>query len=312
MQYSGVSFETSYVLVICLNPVLQNTHLLPRLVPGQVNRAAETLRDIAGKGINTTRIIQQLGGSAVNLTQLGGHNLGEFLDLVASDALEVEWVDSHVPVRYCHTLIEEESGTVTEIVEEGSPIAPAVEAAVREAYDRLVAKAHTVVIAGSKAPGFSDTVFPDMVEAAHRAGAKVIIDYRGEDLLASLDRGVDVVKINVSEFAQTFMSEPLPENIDPSSIPPELFSRLEELERAHNFQVVLTNGAKPVFVTKNGTVETLDPEAVEAKNTIGCGDAVSAGIAVGLHRGLELSGAVALGLDAAKRNALQIRPGRLS
>ncbi len=298
--------------MVCLNPVLQNTFLLRKLAVGQVNRAAETLHDIAGKGINTTRIVQQMGGRAVNLTQLGGNNRQEFLDLVEADNLEVTWVDSGAPVRYCHTLIADDPTSVTEIVEEGSYVDTEVEIAVRESFGRLLPNADSVVISGSKAPGFSDLIFPDMVEQAHRAGARVIIDYRGTDLVASLDKGVDIVKINVSEFAQTFMPEPLPENIDPECIPHELFARVMGLEQKHGLRLVLTNGAKPVFMTENGKMEALPPEPVEAKNTIGCGDAVSAGIAVGMRRGLDLHGAVSLGLEAAKKNALQIRPGRLS
>lgn len=299
-------------LVICLNPVLQETHLVEDLQPGRIHHPTLSLHDIAGKGVNTTRIIGQLGEPAVHLTQLGEKNRDRFLSLSAADGLDVRWVPAPGEIRFCHTLISRADNTVTELVEAGTEVTPEVEAGIADEYAVLVEGAHTVVIAGSKAPGFSREVFPAMVRRARAAGARVLVDIRKQDLLDCLHEGIDVIKVNVSEFSQTFLPDrPLPENVDPADIPPALLDRARALESEIGARVVLTNGAKPVIFFEDGELKALEPERVIPENTIGCGDAVSAGIAVGLWRGAPLRDAVALGLEAARRNALNIRPGRI-
>jgi 1-phosphofructokinase/tagatose 6-phosphate kinase len=74
---------------------------------------------------------------------------------------------------------------------------------------------------------------------------------------------------------------------------------------------VLTNGGNPVvFATDNG-VESIAPRPVTPVNAIGCGDAVTAGLAAGLHRGQSLRDAVLLGMDCAWRNVQSEKPGTI-
>jgi 1-phosphofructokinase/tagatose 6-phosphate kinase len=55
----------------------------------------------------------------------------------------------------------------------------------------------------------------------------------------------------------------------------------------------------------------LPVEQVRAVNTIGCGDAVTAGMAHELHRGTPLAQAIDKGLACGKANAMTLRPGTI-
>ena len=85
--------------------------------------------------------------------------------------------------------------------------------------------AHTVVITGSKAPGFSDALYPTMVADTRRAGVRSILDIRGDDLVAVLPQQPTLVKLNLNEFSQTFGHEEIPEGTDTHEVPDALVRR---------------------------------------------------------------------------------------
>jgi fructose-1-phosphate kinase PfkB-like protein len=298
-------------LVVCLNPTLQKTFRFDTLALGQVNRITSIRLDLAGKGVSTTRVLDQLGERAVHLTQAGGEHLETFRRLVAEDGLDVRYVPGEIEIRYCYTLLNGSDRSTTEIVEPGSPASPGLEEAIRDSYRSLIEDAHTVIVTGSKAPGFSDEIFPDMVAQAHARGLRVILDIRGADLLHSLPHRPDLVKVNVNEFSATFLDAPVPEETDPSGMPPDLFEHMHAVVREWGCRLVLTNGARPVMYVEDGAIRMIEPVRVEPVNAIGSGDAVTAGIAAGVNRGLPLREAVALGLDCARRNVALEKPGTI-
>lgn len=300
-----------YFLVICLNPTLQKTFRLPHLNPGQVNRAASHRLDLAGKGVNTTRMLAQLGERAVHVTQAGGEHLATFRRLVEADGLDVRAVEGDIEIRHCYTLIDDAARSTTEIVEPGWPVPEGLEAKVQEQFRALLGDAHTVIISGSKAPGFSDELYPEMVCEARADGATVVLDIRGVDLVNSLSHRPSVVKINVNEFSATFLEKALPEETPPDEMPPALSERIRELREEFGTEVVLTNGAMPVMYADDTTIELISPSRVEPVNAIGSGDAVTAGIAAGLHRGMSMRRAIELGLDCARRNVQLEKPGSI-
>lgn len=296
-------------LVVCLNPTMQKTFRLARLEPGQVNRVRSHRLDLSGKGVNVTRVLAQLGERALHLTQAGGEHLEAFLRLAAEDGLAVEHVEAPVEIRTCYTLIDDEAGSITEIVEPGWPATSGLEERIRDKYVDLLPRAHTVIISGSKAPGFSGELYPQMVRKAREAGARVVVDYRGSDLVGSLAHRPSLVKINVSEFSATFLDATIPEETPTDEMPSELHDRMVDLAREHETQLVLTNGSRPVLFVEDGRVEQVPVQAARPVNTIGSGDAATAGIAVGLARGKSLREAIELGLECARKNVLLERPG---
>ena len=313
----GGHSHRSYFLVVCLNPTLQNTFTFPKVELAQVNRTTSHRLDIAGKGVNTTRILQQLGERAIHLTHIGGRHKSTFLDLVAADGLDVRYVEADIVIRHCHTLLDRSAGSTTEIVEPGHPVPSETEEQVLRCFGDLLRDAHSVILGGSKAPGYTNNLFPHMVRDAKLAGKQVLLDIRGDDLLGSIPYSPDVVKINVAEFGQTFLKGvALPEDVDMGQIPEMLFTRMLNLREREGVSVVLTNGSKPVlYVGENevgdSMVQSAEPEQVAPVNAIGCGDAVTAGVAAALRRGDSLPDAVRLGMECARKNVMLTKPGSI-
>eukprot|EP01105_Mastigella_eilhardi_P005415 TRINITY_DN17137_c0_g1_i1.p1 TRINITY_DN17137_c0_g1~~TRINITY_DN17137_c0_g1_i1.p1 ORF type:complete len:324 (-),score=80.16 TRINITY_DN17137_c0_g1_i1:61-1032(-) len=304
-------------LTVCVNPTLQKT--LTMKLPlnlGEVNRAAAHRLDASGKGVNVSRVLAQLGARVVHLTQAGGADRQLFLDLCKADAIEVEWVESGNEIRRCYTVLSpgKDGGqhVVTEIVEEGAVVAPETEVALRRAYTSLLPSCHTVIISGSKAPGFSASLFPDMVKEAKQAGKYVVLDFRGADLVNCLPHRPDVVKPNFAEFCETFPPPPATAAGD------YVRQRMHTLWEETGATPLITDGPRPtLYVDAHGEVREVPSDTLcDVVNTIGCGDSFTAGLAFELHQQRTdcsatdaMACAIAKGKWCATKNAQLLRPG---
>ena len=297
-------------LAVALNPTIQRTLVLPHLWEGEVNRCAEQRLDAAGKGMNVSRVLAQLGEPVVYLTQCGGRDGELFLELARRDGVSVSVVAVDAEARTATTLINREKGTTTEIVEEGRPVTRETDRQVRARFAELLPRCHTVIISGSKAPGFAPDLYPWMVEQARRADRTVVVDYRGEDLMRSLAARPDVIKPNFAEFVLTFFGDA---DVREQETNQALLRRVEErmlqLCRDHGTLTVLTRGRHETLYVDDGAVRRETPPQVVAVNTIGSGDAFTAGFAAARRLGASMPQAVRKGHECACLNVGLLRPG---
>ena len=297
-------------LSVSMNPTLQKTLIFADLVQDTVNRTSEYRLDTAGKGLNVCRVLTQLGREACLLNPLGGALRPLYLELCEQDGLKVEWVESSSPIRLCYTLIDRSKKSITELVEEAEKVGEGTEARLMEKYVGLVSGCSTLIVSGTKAAGFSDALIPEMVRLAKAEGCRVIIDVKGSDLRNSLPFGPDIIKPNLYEFVSTFAPELITHN---SVAAIDVKEKVEEiwqgLYRDYPCALVLTNGAASVLYAEKGKLDEYSFEPVEPVNTIGSGDAFTAGLASALEEGASLRDAVAEGARCGALNATLLKPG---
>lgn len=293
------------ILTICLNPVMQKTIILPNLEENQVNRSNEYYADASGKGVNVTRVLTQMGEEVVHLTQLGGQFRDNFLKMTDSDGLNIQWVESGSEIRSCYTLVNQARNTATEIVEEAVPVGAATEKRIWQRFLQLVADCSIVIISGTKAAGFSNRIFPEIVRESKKQGKTVILDYRSADLLNSLRYRPDFIKPNYREFVHTFF--PGAEN--EKNITNRITQKMLDLYTKFGCTTILTRGSDEILFNQANKIERIQPPQITPVNTIGCGDAFTAGFASVWNRQPQLLSAIKSGIECARKNALLIRPG---
>ena len=296
-----------------MNPTLQKILCFPSITIDRVNRSPRHRFDVAGKGLNVCRVLSQLGKPALHLTTLGGEMRSLFLEMSRQAGLSVHWVESGSPIRFCYTLIDEKEGSVTELIENAGAVEEGTEGRLREAYEKLLADCGTVVIAGTKAPGFSGELVPFMVRRAKEQGCRVVLDLWGKDLLDSLPYNPDVIKPNLEEFAVTFAPELIHDGESAAGeTARETIPRIcRELYAAYHCDIVLTRGIKPVWFVSDGIFDECPvTPAPRVVNTTGSGDAFTAGLASALDAGLRA--AVAEGVRCGSLNAALLQVGTIA
>jgi len=306
-------------LTVCFNPVIQKTLRYPSIIPGTVNRTSVHRIDASGKGINVTRVLTQLGKKAVHLTQLGGSMRPMFLSLCEQDDLSVEWVESSSEIRFCYTLLTDRD--VTELVEESQPVVTGTEGRLMEKFEELIKGESHLIISGTKAAGFSDTVIPAMVRKAKEKGLLVILDIKGNDLKESLKYEPDLVKPNLYEFASTFMPELINSNDliqdsgNENRLKEKIKSSMTDIARKYKCGIILTNGSRKILAIGKGNFFEIDILPVQIINSTGCGDAFTAGFAAALEDNsfdmntLDFEAAIREGMRCGALNAELEKPG---
>ena len=298
-------------VVVGLNPCRQRTIRSGRVVLGEVHRAAEVREDASGKGANVARVLAQNGETVALLGHAGGPLGAEFQRSLEHDGIRLHVLDDRAPIRACTTVVDDQQHLTTEFVAPSPNVSPAANdelfRVIGTYADRRDAQVH-LLICGSAAGGYAQTVFADLVRAGKQAGMTVYCDLAGAALNSVLPLVPDVVKVNLRELYEArFPSRSLAEQGDDAAAVDAVASTLHSLEQAGTLCVV-TRGAKPTLWWRDG-LQQAAPPSIEPLNTIGSGDAFLAGLAAALAGGTPLDQAVERGHTMAALNAGLLRPG---
>ena len=284
-----------------LTPLWQQIMIFDSLRLGQVNLAREVSWHVQGKVLNAGIAAHYLGGPSLTLAPLGGPPTHEIERVFAALGVPHRWTATHAGTRVCTTLIDRANSTITELVENGRPMTSAELAAYYDAFAEEVSRAEAVVITGSLPEGTPPSFYRELLE---HTSCPAVLDFRGEGLLAVLDLKPYIVKPNREELSQTVgMSLESDE---------KLLSAMRSLNRRGAAWVVVTDGAKPVWVTSAARGYRFHPlPDVKVVNAIGSGDAMAAALAWATRAGWEIVRAVQFGIAAATENLGQLETCRL-
>src|SRR5688572_14529013 len=114
-------------MIVCLGttPVLQRSMVFDRVTPDGVNRATAVYDYASGKSPNVARVLHTLGEDVIATGFAGGDRGAALLRDLDRAGIRNEFVLVDAPTRQCVTVIDRDSGTATELVEESAPVADA-------------------------------------------------------------------------------------------------------------------------------------------------------------------------------------------
>ena len=288
------------ILLAGLTPAWQQTLVFDAFTPGQVNRAREVYWNASGKVLNAAAAVRWLGGDGLAVAPVGGPAVAAFDHELDALGIRRRWIATEASTRVCTTILDRSRGTMTELVENGRPLAPAELEAYLAAYAEEAAKADVAVISGSLPAGTSDGYYRELVR---RTPCPVVLDFRGPGLLGVLDLEPLVVKPNRQELAET-LGRPLETD-------EELRAAMRELNRRGAQWVVVTQGSGPVWLSSASKLHRFQPPAIaDVVNPLGSGDALAATVAWAVHEGRDVPEAVPLAIAAAADNLRHLLPCR--
>lgn len=293
------------VLTIGLAPTFQKVLVFPSLKENEVNRCTSHTCTASGKAVNVTRVLARLGRPAVNITQLGGPRTEEFLTLADKEGIDIRYFLTSSPIRTCTTLINEENGTSTELVEEASPVDDTASGKLFSLFEEEIGKHGAVVISGTKAKGYSDTLIPSFVKRSAEEGKLVVLDIKGNDLVESLPFRPSVIKPNLPEFCSTFsIANTVLEEDENEALRGNVEEKMRELYEKYGVMTVISRGKYPTWLFDGKEFSAVgNTLSLPVVNTIGCGDTLTGVMTHHLLSGMSLKEAVREGMMAAERKA---------
>jgi tagatose 6-phosphate kinase len=281
---------------VCLGttPTIQQTMIFAKVVTDEVNRAAEVRRAAAGKPVNVGRVLHTLGEDAIVCVPLGGDTGNFIAHELTVYGVQIDAVPAPHSTRTCVTVIDQATGTVTELVEEHAAISPQVRAAMLGRLQAHLPNCRSLVLSGTLAPGAGEDFYAECCRLA--AALPIVLDAKGEALMRALPQRPLIVKPNRAELAATMAIDP---NDDAA-----LRRVMIELVRRGAGWVIITMGKRGAIISDGKSFWQIAAIDVPAISPIGSGDAFSAGLASAVAAGRDVPDACRLAAACAAANTL--------
>ncbi len=284
------------ILIVCPNLAIDETISLEGLELGEIHRSKSVQRLPGAKGVNVARVLSTLGIPCVLTGFVGGH-AGEVIQSgLSKEQIVFDGCSIRGESRTCHILVDETNSTQTVVNEPGPEISNDEVCQLSAAVQRLMTEADKVVYSGSLPPGVPETYYAESISAARSKGKRSLLDCSG----SALDYGTKalpfLVKINHEEAA-LLLGQPILSRIDAVQAARYLIAEGISL-------VMVTLGAEGAIFASSLEQVLLQPPKIAARNSVGSGDAVLAGLAAGLHSGLDMEELGKLAMASGVANAL--------
>lgn len=289
------------LLTVTLNASVDKLYLLEKNTLGTVMRVRETRNSAGGKGINLSRVAAQLGESVTAMGFVGGHTGQYFEALLTQQGITHAFTPVAAEMRNCINCWDLSLGQSTEYLETGSPVTEQDANRFLEDFALRLPTAQVVSISGSLPRGLRDDFYATLVRLCHHAQRPVLLDASGSALGKVLPAEPDLIKPNMDELEALL-----------GHCPQTFAEKVDAVRALHQGGIscaTLSLGADGVLLAcAEGVYHGLPPRT-KPKNTVGCGDSMMAGFAVGLARGLPIVERIRLAVAVATSSALAIGTG---
>jgi len=267
-------------LIYCtlLNPAFDFIYSVDSFVSGSTLRDVPCRRFCAGKGINVARVVRTLGEEVCVIGIMPEGDEKRFVSYLESQ--EIYYRFSPVPgdVRLNATIIERQACAASHL----NSASPKLSLQAQNAFMRFFGKHLTAgdswCFSGSIPSGFDDDLYAKMIISCREAGIDTFLDTRGKALGLGLRAKPMIVKPNITELEDLYD---------------------EQIRGVHHMALkgkkLLDRGVPYVFISlgSDGMIALHErdcllcvPPQVKTVDTVGCGDALMAGVLVGWKRRL--------------------------
>jgi tagatose 6-phosphate kinase len=285
------------IIIVNLNLAVDEIVRLEGWTLGEVHRTTQIERLAGGKGVNAARVLKALNEPALLTGFLGGR-AGDF---IARELQREEISSSCIRIqnesRSCIILDDMAARSQTVINEAGPQVSQEEQSAFLARYAELLSGADLVIITGSLPLNLPQDFYARLIHTAQERGKRVLFDCSLEPLRRGIMARPFLVKINGAEAAALLGTE-----INGLEEALEAARGLIRLGARHSMVTLGDAGAALNF---GGAEHIMKTPCVDARNSVGSGDAVAAGLAAALMRSLEVEAMARMGLAAGAANALR-------
>ena len=285
--------DQSPILTLTLNPALDMSCDVPKLVPDQKLRCSEPLLDPGGGGLNVSRAIAVLGGESLALVALGGLTGDRLAGLIRKEGVPFLALTAPGETRQSLTVTASDTGAQYRFMLPGPIWSDADQERVFLLLRASTRAGAIGVISGSQPPGVP-VDFPARL-ARSMPGLNVVLDTSGAALreaVANPIPGLFVLRMD-GEEAEEMAGTSLQTRVQSADFAAGLVAR--GVAR----RVVVARGADGSVMAEADRRLFVKAAKVAVKSKVGAGDSFVAGFVLALARGMDSAAALSQGSAAA-------------
>lgn len=253
------------IYTITLNPSIDYIVQINQLNLGELNRMKQDYKLPGGKGINVSRVLNQLNVPSLATGFLGGFTGGFIKDWLKNEGVKTGFVtvkdDTRINIKLKH-------GEETEINGLGPTISEKEINEFLAVMDKVTAN-DIVILSGSVPPSLGNGFYNRIIQICKEKQAEFMIDTTGQELLDALPNNPILIKPNHHELAELF-------DVQLNSVEELIPYGKKCLELGAQHVIVSMAGDGALLFTGE---DVYFAEALkgELKNSVGAGDSMIAG-----------------------------------
>lgn len=290
---------TPRIVTLTMNPALDIATSADVVRPTEKIRCGSARYDPGGGGINVARVAHVLGAAVSAVFPVGGP-IGDLLAQLIKDAgVPHRRIEIGESTRESFTVNERHTNEQYRFVLPGPHLTISERARCLDELRKVAAGAEFVVASGSLPPGVPPDLYQRVADVSRELGALFILDTSGH-ALASMDTGVFLLKPSLRELREHV-------GRDLRTEAEQLAAARELIDAGITQAVVVSLGSQGALLVTAAHSQRFRAILARPVSSVGAGDAMVAGITVGLSRGWSLSEGVRFGIAAA--TAMLLTPG---
>lgn len=283
------------IYTVTLNPALDRTIVIDKLVEEDTIRIVDESAFAGGKGIDVSRVIKELGGQSIALGFIGGFEGLKLEGLLINAGVVTDFVRIGGETRTNIFIKEESTGSQFSISAAGPEISAAE---IGSIYHRLlqINDMEYLIISGSLPRGVSSNLYGQIIHAGRRNGAFVMLDTDGKTLKDSVEYLPTCIKPNRFELSRLVGRDLKTEK--------ELLGACDELHEKGIPNVLLSRGSEGLILSTPGRKIRGKGPAVAVGSAVGAGDSAVAGFILAHSRKDNIEDCVRLACAAGTATAM--------
>lgn len=289
-------FIDTPVLTLTLNPCVDVSYDINRLIEDQKVHANANRLDPGGNGINVARALKRLQIPATACTVLGGEIGDLFTRLVAGQIDDLHSVRIDGETRINVTLQQQQPRAQFEVSGIGPQIDSATLQHITDTLLRLAGHGFAV-LTGSRMPGVPTDYYADLCRKLHAQGARVVVDAQGEMLEQAIAAKPFLIKPNRFELEQ-LVQRTLPDA-------PAVVAAAQSICARGVEWVCVSLGQEGAVLVSATQVHVGMAPLVSVVSTVGAGDSMVGGLISGFVRGVTPADTLRLALACGSATAAQ-------
>lgn len=296
------------IVTVTMNPSVDISYQLGKLVINDVNRVENVSKTAGGKGLNVSRVAKQLGSNVLATGIIGG-TIGEFIqEQLDQQKIQHDFYQTTKESRNCIAILHEDNQT--EILEAGPTLSEWEENEFLKHFANILRdeSVSVITISGSLPKGLSPGCYEKMIMQANEKDIPLVLDTSGEPfqrVLEATDSKPTVIKPNISELSE-LEGKTLSGNLN------DLKAVLEGTRYQGIEWIIVSMGSKGAFAKHNDWYYRVEVPKIEAVSPVGSGDATVAGIAAALESKCADEELLKMAMTAGVLNTLESKTGQIN
>jgi len=282
------------IYTVTLNPALDRFIVVEQLLAEDTTRILSETPYAAGKGIDVSRVIRELGGQSVALGLVGGYDGLQLEGLLINAGVMTDFTRISGETR-TNIILREQAQSRQYPISAAGPEIKATEIGMFYQHVNHIRDMDYLILSGSLPCGVSPNLYGQLILAGKKKSAFIFLDADGSPLHEALDYQPTCIKPNIYELSRLAERELQTES--------EILGFCEQIHRRGISYVLVSRGKAGLLLSSaEQRIKAVAPP-VKVDSTVGAGDSVVGGFVLGHSRGKDLADCMRLACAAGTATA---------